>query len=144
MKQRRPRAVYKKLIAAARRARERAYAPYSRFRVGAALLGRDGRIYSGCNVENASYGLSQCAERNALARAVAEGCRRFQAIALVSQASGPISPCGACRQALSEFEPDIEVVMAGPQGQVVVETLSRLLPFSFGPKDLKTKSKTRR
>src|SRR5881296_2781589 len=93
---------FRKLIAAAKTAQRRAHAPYSKFRVGAALLTKSGKVYTGCNVENASYGLTICAERVALAKAVSEGHRKFKAIAVVAP-SGGLSPCGACRQVLAEF-----------------------------------------
>jgi len=125
-----------RLIRAALEARERAYAPYSHFAVGAALLAADGRIFTGCNVENASYGLTMCAERVALFKAVSEGAREFTAIAIACGA-GPCAPCGACRQVLREFSPDLLVIMADAAGKEVrKERLSSLLPSSFGPEHL--------
>jgi cytidine deaminase len=124
------------LVAAAAAARERAYAPYSRFQVGAALLGEDGGIYPGCNVENASYGLTICAERNALWAAVARGQRRFVALAVVTDASPPAMPCGACRQVLRELAPDLPIVTANLAGERFQTSLAELLPNSFGPEDL--------
>ncbi|HEU68206.1 MAG TPA: cytidine deaminase [Candidatus Acetothermia bacterium] len=124
------------LVAAAVEARERAYAPYSGFRVGAALLSKGGRVFTGCNVENASYGLTVCAERVALFRAVSEGVREFEAIA-VACGDSPCSPCGACRQALYEFAPDLTVILADGEGRRwEVVSLSDLLPQGFGPADL--------
>lgn len=119
------------LVRAAREALPNAYAPYSGFRVGAALLGEDGQCYAGCNVENASYGLSLCAERNALCRAVASGCRAFKALALVAQR--PVPPCGACRQVLAEFCPGkMPIVMAGFDGAAWQRTtLGALFPAPF-------------
>lgn len=120
------------LLAAAREAAQNAYAPYSRFAVGAALLGADGRIYAGCNVENASYGLTLCAERNALFHAVARGCRAFTALALV--ASRPTPPCGACRQALAEFcDGALPILLATPDPSVppTRTTLGALFPQPF-------------
>jgi cytidine deaminase len=116
------------LIELARQAREQAYAPYSRFAVGAALLDKDGRVFTGCNVENLSFGLSLCAERNAVFAAVAQGCRDFQAIAIVADADEAISPCGACRQVLVEFSPEMEVFTANLNGKIFHSTLSELLP----------------
>ncbi len=125
------------LVEKAREARERAYAPYSGFPVGAALLGRSGRVYSGCNVENASYPLTTCAERTALARAVAEGEREFEAIAVVTSTGA--TPCGACRQILREFggpEGDLRVLVADLQGNVQTFTIKELLPAGFTPDQL--------
>lgn len=125
-----------RLVAAAVGARGRAYAPYSEFAVGAALLSKGGRVFTGCNVENASYGLTVCAERVALFKAVSEGVREFEAIA-VACGDTPCSPCGACRQALREFAPDLKVVLADAEGRKwETTTLSHLLPRSFGPSDL--------
>jgi cytidine deaminase len=125
------------LIEAARQAREQAYAPYSGFSVGAALLGRSGRVYLGCNVENASYPLTTCAERTAVARAVAEGERDFEAIAVVT-ATGA-TPCGACRQILREFggpEGELRVLVADLDGHVQTFTIKDLLPAGFTPDQL--------
>ncbi len=124
---------YQELVEAATAARERAYAPYSGFHVGAALLGESGRIYQGCNVENVSYGLTSCAERNAIFHAVAEGERRFTAVAVVTGAPTPTPPCGACRQVLMEFaaDGDMEVLMANLAGTRRQVPLSALLPESF-------------
>lgn len=124
---------YQDLIEAALAARERAYAPYSRFKVGAALVGESGRIYGGCNVENISYGLSSCAERNGIFRAIAEGERRFTAVAVVTDTTAPTAPCGACRQVLLEFAVggDMDVVLATVGGARRLTRLSTLLPESF-------------
>jgi cytidine deaminase len=122
-----------RLVAAATEARRRAYAPYSRFAVGAALVSKGGRVFTGCNVENASYGLTMCAERVALFRAVAEGVREFEAIA-VACGDSPCSPCGACRQALYEFAPNLRVIMADGAGKTwEAARLAELLPAAFGP-----------
>ena len=115
------------LIAAAHAVRSRAYAPYSNFFVGAALLGADGRIYAGCNVENLSYGLTICAERNAVCQAVAAGCREFRALVVVADSREPVSPCGACRQVLSEFG-DFPVLLLNLEGREHRTTLGVLLP----------------
>lgn len=131
--------VWEKLFARAREAMENAYAPYSRFRVGAALLAKDGRIFAGCNVENASYSLTICAERVAVATAVAAGCREFIALALVSSADDYIYPCGACRQVLIEFAPAMPVGVTGPQGLKVV-TVAELLPAPFDSSVLQPRS----
>lgn len=120
-----------KLIAAARAARDNAHAPYSKFRVGAALLGKSGRIYTGCNVENASYGLTICAERTAIVKAVSEGERQFEAIAVVTDVEKLTPPCGACRQFISEFCVDIPVILANLTGKVERESSAHLLPRAF-------------
>jgi cytidine deaminase len=122
------------LIAAARRARARAYAPYSRFTVGAAVLDERGRIHAGCNVENASYGLTVCAERNAVAAAVAAGARRIAAVAVVTGADPAAPPCGACRQVLAELGTDnTPVLLAPPRAALPIERwrLGALLPRTF-------------
>ena len=106
----------------------RAYAPYSRFHVGAVLVGKDGRTFDGCNVENISYGLTICAERNAVFAAVAAGCREFERIVIVADTEVPASPCGACRQVLAEFNPDLEVVLSNFRGLSEMFRLSELLP----------------
>jgi len=126
---------YQRLIAKAIEARKQAYAPYSDFAVGAALLGKSGRVYTGCNVENASYGLSICAERVAVFKAVSEGERDFEAIAVVTEKG--VTPCGACRQVLMEFGDDIQVIMADAAGEYRVLTLRELLPEAFTPENLR-------
>jgi len=123
------------LIALALEARKKAYAPYSHFPVGAALLAESGQVYAGCNVENASYGLSICAERVALFKAVAAGEQRFKAIAVVTETMA--TPCGSCRQVLAEFgEDELQVIVANPEGQMEIYTLGELLPAGFTSKDL--------
>ena len=123
------------LTAEARSARGRAYAPYSRFSVGAAVA-TDAGVFSGANVENASYGLSICAERVAAASAIAAGARRIEAIAITSSAARATPPCGACRQFLHEFNPDMLVVSEGMNGERKEWRLSELLVDGFGPSDL--------
>ncbi|MES2571657.1 MAG: cytidine deaminase [Verrucomicrobiota bacterium] len=111
--------------------REKAYAPYSQFRVGAAVLTRDGAVFCGCNVENLSFGLTICAERAAIFAAVAAGATELSAIAIVSESATPITPCGACRQVMAEFIPegsDLEIRSAAPDGAVFASTLHALLP----------------
>lgn len=121
-----------RLIALARDTMERAYAPYSGYRVGAALLTEDGSVVTGCNVENASYGLTVCAERAAVVRAVSEGKRRFRTLAVTTDGSEAITPCGACRQFLMEFAPELRVVTEG-LGARRVSSLRALLPEPFEP-----------
>jgi cytidine deaminase len=123
------------LVEAATEVRSRAHAPYSGYRVGAAVLTTDGRVFTGCNVENASYGLSVCAERHAIAAAVAAGCRDFAGIAVVTQSSPPAAPCGACRQVLAEFG-DFPVILAGLDGGQSTTTARGLLPLAFDPATL--------
>lgn len=122
------------LVSLAISARERSYSPYSGYAVGAALLASDGRIFQGCNIENASFGLTNCAERTALFKAVSEGATEFTAIAISAGKSFPW-PCGACRQALNEFAPQLRVLVEW-NGQVQQASLQQLLPHGFGPKDL--------
>lgn len=117
---------HEKLVAAAWRAREAAYSPYSNFPVGAALLAGDGRTFVGCNVENISYGLTNCAERVAIGAAIAAGVRKFVAAAVVADTAVPISPCGACRQVLAEF--GVPVVILANRSNQLVFTLEELLP----------------
>ena len=121
----------KRLVAAATAVRENAAAPYSKFRVGAALLTEDGRIFTGCNVESASYGLTVCAERTAVFKAISEGAKGFCAVAVVTDAEPPASPCGACRQVLWDQCRDIDVVIATPRGIATRTRLATLLPLAF-------------
>ncbi len=120
-----------RVVEAASAVRTNAYAPYSGYPVGAAVMTRDGRIFVGCNVENASYGLGVCAERHAVAAAVAAGCRDIVGVAVVTASSPPASPCGACRQVLAEFG-DYPVVLAGADGSREMTSVSALLPAAFG------------
>jgi len=126
-----------KLLLRAAEVRQQAYAPYSKYAVGAALLADNGEIFTGCNVENASYGLTICAERNAVFAAVAAGQVKFEKIALSLAGAG--TPCGACRQVLNEFAPDLVILLGDENGQLVGRRiLSDLLPEAFGPANLKT------
>ena len=125
------------LLALAREAMKRSYSPYSHYPVGAALLSADGRVFQGCNIENASFGLTNCAERTAMFKAVSEGAAEFTAIAIASEQSAPW-PCGACRQVLNEFAPGIRVLVTW-DGHVDEAPLSRLLPYGFGPASLHEK-----
>ncbi len=130
---------YSKLIAAARRARKNAYAPYSRFTVGAALLTAKGDIITGCNVENSSYSLTVCAERIALFKAVSERVTKFRAIAIASDHDQPVPPCGACRQVISELAGDVDVLLCGRRGKPVIMKLHQLYPLPFSKEDLERK-----
>ncbi len=116
-------------------ARENAYAPYSKFKVGAAVLGTDGKIYTGCNIENVSYGLTNCGERTAIFKMVSEGCTEFVALALAgTEDASQITPCGACRQVMCEFCHSIdetEIILAGKDGQMIIETVKQLCPRPF-------------
>lgn len=121
----------RELIEISKEAQEFAYAPYSKFKVGAALLCRDGSVYTGCNIENATYGATNCAERTAVFKAVSEGKRDFTAIAITSSGKGLTFPCGICRQVLSEFSPEIKVILEDEKGELHTFMLSELLPHSF-------------
>jgi cytidine deaminase len=125
------------LIEAARQARERAFAPYSGFRVGAALEAADGRVVAGCNVESASYGLTICAERVALVKAVSDGITGFKRVAVVTDVDDLTPPCGACRQLLWEFAPEAEVVLANLRGKRAVYCVAELLPHGFDAGNLR-------
>ena len=128
------------LIEEAKKAREKAYVPYSKFGVGAALLTTDGKIYHGCNIENAAYSMCNCAERTALFKAYSEGDRDFQMLAVVADTERPCSPCGACRQVISELCPrDMKVVLTNLQGDIQEITVKDLLPSAFSPEDLHVK-----
>ena len=120
-----------KLINQARQARKKAYAPYSRFKVGAALETKKGKVYTGCNVENASYGIAICAERVALFKAIADGVKDFKRIAVIADTKEACPPCGICRQALFEFAPDLKIVMANLKGKEEVMPLRDLLAKPF-------------
>lgn len=120
------------VIEAALLAADKAYVPYSKFRVGAALLTKDGRVFQGCNIENASFGLTNCAERTAIFKAVSEGHRDFTCLAVYGDTKDPISPCGACRQVMVEFfKPDSKVILIAEDKSTVEMTVGELLPYSF-------------
>lgn len=125
-----------KLLAAAVSAKKNAYAPYSGFKVGAAVLGASGRIYTGVNVENASYGLSNCAERTAIFNAMTNGERKLTMLAVVADTLEPVAPCGACRQVMSEFGIQTVIMANGDGQQYYIHRLETLLPHSFGPQIL--------
>ncbi|MCY8009392.1 cytidine deaminase [Bacillus haynesii] len=125
------------LIAEALKAREFAYVPYSKFQVGAALLTGDGKVYKGCNIENAAYSLCNCAERTALFKAYSEGEKSFKMLAVAADTPGPVSPCGACRQVISELcSPNMPVILTNLNGQVKEMTVQELLPGAFSSEDL--------
>ncbi len=131
----------KALIQEALQAREYAYAPYSGFKVGAALLTAAGLVYTGCNIENASYSATICAERTAMFKAVSAGEHRFAAMAVVADTEGPVSPCGVCRQVIAEFfPPDLPVYLANVQGDQGSTTIGELLPGAFTKADLAEES----
>ena len=127
----------KELVALAKEAMEHAYVPYSHFKVGAALLAKDGRVFKGCNIENASYGATNCAERTAIFKAVSEGCREFDAIAIVASSGDLVPPCGICRQVLFEFLPDGKVILDSEEKGMVTYLVRELLPSGFSARDIK-------
>ena len=125
------------LIKAAKEGRNHAYAPYSNFLVGAAVLAEDNQIYQGCNVENASYGLCNCAERTAIFKAISEGNRKIKAMAVVADTIGPVAPCGACRQVMSEFcDQDTKIYLTNLHGDATEWTMAELLPGAFNGSDM--------
>ena len=124
------------LVEQAKAAMERAYSPYSSVRIGAAVLTRDGKVFTGCNIENVSYGLSCCAERTAIFKAVSEGRRDLVAIAVVGSSKEFTSPCGACRQVMAEFNPKMRVIRRGTDGYASETTAQDLLPSAFSPEGL--------
>lgn len=128
----------KELMKIARKARQNAYAPYSHFAVGAALLAESGRVYTGCNIENASYGLTCCAERNAIFAAVGAGERRFKMLAVAADSPEPVAPCGACRQVIAEFGISL-VVMGNLKEETKTMTAEELLPYGFGQESMNNK-----
>ncbi|MCX7903791.1 MAG: cytidine deaminase [Caloramator sp.] len=127
---------YKELVELANRAKINAYVPYSNFRVGAALLTEEGKVFTGCNIENASYGGTVCAERTALFKAISEGYNKFKAIAITSDSPNLTFPCGICRQVLSEFGLDIDVIVSNNKGEFKVFKLNELLPYAFSSDDM--------
>ncbi len=127
---------YEALLKEAAKASENAYAPYSDFKVGAALLSNTGKVFTGCNVENVSFGLSNCAERTAVFKAISEGVREFEAIAIYADIEEYISPCGACRQVLVEFNPGMMVICGCRDGSYKIKRLIELLPGAFTRKEL--------
>lgn len=128
----------KELMKIARKARQNAYAPYSHFAVGAALLTESGRVYTGCNIENASYGLTCCAERNSIFAAVGAGERRFKMLAVAADSPEPVAPCGACRQVIAEFGIPL-VVMGNLKEEIKTMTAEELLPYGFGQESMNNK-----
>lgn len=127
----------KGLVNIAKEAMENAYAPYSHFKVGAALLAKDGRVFQGCNIENASYGATNCAERTAIFKAVSEGYREFEKIAIVASSGEYASPCGICRQVLFEFLPEGKVILDSDEKGMATFSVQELLPFGFRGEDIK-------
>ncbi len=127
---------YETLLEMAYEATKKSYAPYSNFRVGAALLTEDGKVFTGCNIECASFGGTNCAERTAVFKAVSEGYTKFKAIAVVSAGEMFTYPCGICRQVLNEFAPDIDIIL-DDHGTMKVINLKEMLPYSFGPNDIR-------
>lgn len=129
---------YKDLILEALKYRERAYVPYSKFKVGASVIMNDGKIYSGCNIENASYGATNCAERTAIFKGISEGGEKIKAIAIVGNTSGYTYPCGICRQVIEEFaDENTDIILAKNENDYIIKKLDEILPGAFSKKDLK-------
>jgi cytidine deaminase len=128
---------YKGLIQAARKAKTHSHSPYSKFRVGAAVMTKSGKIYTGCNIENSSYSLTVCAERTALFKAVSEGEKKFLALVISTDVNDFISPCGACRQVISDLAGDINIILTNGVGKTKIMKMKDLLPHPFIPKNLK-------
>ena len=126
---------FEKLIEVAKNYRKNSYSPYSKFPVGAAVLTKSGKIFGGCNIENASYPLGICAERTAIFKAVSEGEKDFEAIAIIADTESPCSPCGACRQVIAEFKIP-KIIMTNLKGNTKIVTLEEILPFAFSDEDL--------
>jgi cytidine deaminase len=125
------------LIAEAKLARDRAYVPYSKFGVGAALLTEEGKVYHGCNIENAAYSMCNCAERTAIFKAYSEGDKNYKKMAVIADTDRPVPPCGACRQVISELcPPDMKVVLSNLKGDIQELTVAEILPGAFSPEDL--------
>lgn len=124
----------KELLELARKAMENAYAPYSNFKVGAALLCKDGTVFTGCNIENSSYGAANCAERTAIFKAVSEGHKDFAAIAIVSSGGGETYPCGICRQVMGEFAPGLHIILERENGEPVTYLFNEIMPKFFSLK----------
>ena len=132
---------YEQLARLARNARKHSFSPYSRFRVGAALLTKSGKVYTGCNIESSSYGLTVCAERTALFKAVSEGEKKFVAMAVATDQDGLTPPCGACRQVIMDLAGDIDLIVAGSKRGIWIAKMSELYPYPFGASNLKKKKK---
>lgn len=129
--------IVQKAFEEARAVRKKAYAPYSRFHVGSAIVDNRGKIYAGCNVENASYGATVCAERSAAMQAISDGAKRFEHVVVVTDLAEPVSPCALCLQVLGEFaSPDLKIWIANTKGVRALHAFSELLPYHFGPKEL--------
>lgn len=127
---------YQNLIEKAKQAREKAYCPYSNFKVGAAILTKTGEIFTGCNVENVAHVPGSCAERTAIVKSVSEGYKEFKAIAIIANTNGPCSPCGVCRQAILEFGIDTDVIMTNLKGEIKIKKIKDLVPYYFSPAEL--------
>ena len=130
---------YTKLIKLAVEAKEFSYSPYSKFRVGAAILAEDGEMFSGCNIENASYGATNCAERTAIFKGVSQGVKKIKAIAITSDQEDFIYPCGICRQVLREFGKDIDIILINAKGETKQSSIAELLPNEFTKTSVKFK-----